>query len=67
MKIVDLFYQKGLPAMDATRYLIAKAAVAWRKFEGDYRDDITAIVVYLDRVLDVFSDETTMTTVAEGE
>ena len=44
VKIVKVFYDKGLPALDACRYLIAKAAVAWRRFEGDYRDDITAIV-----------------------
>ena len=45
--IVGQFYDKGLPALDACRFLIAKAALCWRKFEGDYRDDITAIVVYL--------------------
>ena len=52
VRIVDVFYGKGLPAIDATRYLIAKAAVEWRKFEGDYRDDITAVVVYLDLLID---------------
>ena len=38
---------RGDPAFAATRFLIAKAAMAWRLEEGDYRDDITAIVVYL--------------------
>ena len=51
--IVDHFYSKGLPAIDACRYLIAKAALCWRKFEGDYRDDITAICV---RIADVAKD-----------
>ena len=49
--IVGQFYDKGLPALDACRFLIAKAALNWRKFEGDYRDDITAIVVYLPDVV----------------
>jgi len=50
-------HAKGLPALDACRYLIAKAAVCWRKFEGNYRDDITAIVVYLDETLNVLAEE----------
>ena len=45
--IVGQFYARGLPALDACRFLIAKAALCWRNFEGDYRDDITAIVVFL--------------------
>ncbi len=32
--------------------LIATAALNWKKFEGQYRDDITAIVVYLGGVVD---------------
>ena len=31
----------------AARFIIAKAALAWRVQEGDYRDDITAIVIYV--------------------
>ena len=57
VKTVDTFHQKGLPALDACRYLIARAAVCWRKFEGDYRDDITAMVVYLDDVLEKLAEE----------
>ena len=57
VRIVDVFYNKGLPAIDACRYLIARAAIAWRKFEGSYRDDITAVVVYLDLVLEQLSAE----------
>ena len=45
--IVDRFYSNGQPAIEASRFLIARAALAWRKFEGEYRDDITAIVLYL--------------------
>ena len=45
VRIIDGCMQKGMPAVDACRYLIAKAAVCWRKYEGDYRDDITAVVV----------------------
>ena len=44
-------------SVDACRYLIARAAVCWRKHEGDYRDDITALVVYLDEVIAVLSQE----------
>ena len=55
--IVGQFYDKGLPALDACRFLIAKAALCWRKFEGDYRDDITAMVVYLDDVLEKLAEE----------
>jgi len=47
VEIVDDFYRQGLPAIDACRLLIARAAMQWRVEEGDYRDDITAMVVYL--------------------
>jgi len=46
--VVGGFMERGEPAIAAARFLIAMAAVAWRTEEGDYRDDITAIVVYLD-------------------
>lgn len=46
-EIVHGFLERGEPAINATRFLIAKAALAWRTEEGDYRDDITCIVVYL--------------------
>ena len=55
--IVGQFYDKGLPALDACRFLIAKAALCWRKFEGDYRDDITAIVVYLPKIVTALEQE----------
>ena len=52
--IVAEFYNKGLPANDAARFLIAKSAIRWRDEEGDYRDDITAVVVYLQELLQKF-------------
>jgi len=66
VRSVEVFYNKGLPALDACRYLIAKAAVSWRRFEGDYRDDITAIVVYLDMVLEHLSAESLGPVAEEG-
>eukprot|EP00966_Prymnesium_polylepis_P309957 7161467-Prymnesium_polylepis.1 len=75
--IVNMFIRRGKPAIEATKFLIAKvgcsptsifrvhlrvvafplaelicpvlyqAALAWRTEEGDYRDDITVIVIYL--------------------
>ena len=47
VEVVAGFLRRGEPAIVAARFLIAKAALAWRAEEGDYRDDITAIVVYL--------------------
>ena len=47
VRIVRLFHEQGKPALDACRFLIAKAALLWRTNEGQYRDDITAIVIYL--------------------
>ena len=61
VQIVEHFHSKGLPALDACRYLIAKAALCWRKFEGDYRDDITAIVVYLQDVVPALEQEMRVT------
>ena len=54
---LTLTLTRGLPALDACRYLIAKAALCWRNFEGDYRDDITAIVVYLQDVATALEQE----------
>ena len=48
--IVGGFVRRGEPAADAARFLIAKAALQWKLEEGDYRDDITAIVIYLDEL-----------------
>ena len=51
-EIVGGFLQRGAPAIDACRFLIAKAAFAWATEEGSYRDDITAIVIYLEKLPD---------------
>ena len=51
VEIVNGFMCRGEPAIKATRFLIAKAALAWRTEEGDYRDDITVIVIYLHDLL----------------
>jgi len=52
VEVVGGFHARGEPAFAATRFLIAKAALAWKPEEGDYyRDDITAIVIYLDDAL----------------
>ena len=56
-EIVDEFYAHGRRAIDACRLLIAKAALAWREHEGVYRDDITAIVIYLPELLGALADE----------
>ncbi|KAL1523559.1 hypothetical protein AB1Y20_018495 [Prymnesium parvum] len=47
VECVNGFMNRGESAIKATRFLIAKAALAWRLEEGDYRDDITVIVIYL--------------------
>ncbi len=50
VETVGGFLERGEPAIQAARFLIAMAALAWKTEEGDYRDDITAVVVYLDDV-----------------
>ena len=48
VNIVGGFLSRGEPAINAARFLIAKAAVAWASDGDDYRDDITAIVIFID-------------------
>jgi len=48
VEVVGGFLDRGEPAISAARFLIAMAALAWKTEEEDYRDDITAVVVYLD-------------------
>jgi len=55
--IVGRFHSAGKSAEEACRYLIAKAAVSWRHHEGDYRDDITALVIYLQPVTSLLEAE----------
>ena len=40
-------FRKGMPASDAAHLLIMRAVIRWAQVEGSYRDDITALVVYL--------------------
>ena len=48
VEAVGGFLARGEPPTKAARFLIAKAAQAWADdCDGEYRDDITAIVVYL--------------------
>ena len=47
VKIVGAAYEARKPACDACRDLIVRAALLWKAHEGDYRDDITCVVVYL--------------------
>ena len=45
VEIVDMFIEDGATA--ACQELIAAAMSKWEFLEGDYRDDITAIVISL--------------------
>jgi len=47
VELVSKFWTAGKPAQLAATNLIAHAALRWRYEEGNYRDDITAIVAYL--------------------
>lgn len=47
VEIVGGIFEKGWSAEAACKHLIARAAVEWMQEEGDYRDDITCIIVYL--------------------
>ena len=47
VNLVDTFYREKKRAIDACRRLIAEAALEWYHHEGVYRDDITAVIVYL--------------------
>ena len=54
-EIVHGFLSRGDPAFAATRFLIAKAAMAWSIEEGDYRDDISVIVIFLPALMEALS------------
>ena len=51
LAVVDRHYLAGQSAYEAAKYIIAKSARQWQVHEGDYRDDITVIVVYLQPLL----------------
>lgn len=47
VSIIQTCFDKGMGASDACEVLIKEAMTKWEEKEGDYRDDITAIVVRL--------------------
>ena len=51
VKLVHAQCEAGHNADEAARWLIANAALCWQREEGNYRDDITVIVVYLKEML----------------
>jgi len=53
VEVVGNLMKMGKTATQAARFLIAKAALAWKTEEGDYRDDISAIVIYLEGLASV--------------
>ena len=48
VSIIQSCFERGLGASDACKELIRIAMDKWKEIEGDYRDDITAIVVRVD-------------------
>mmetsp|Transcript_16267 Transcript_16267/g.30779 ORF Transcript_16267/g.30779 Transcript_16267/m.30779 type:complete len:593 (-) Transcript_16267:1113-2891(-) len=50
--IVDNCFQKGMGASEACEELIKVAMSKWKEKEGDYRDDVSAIVVRLEGIWD---------------
>jgi len=50
VNIVSQNFANGKDASAACEDLIENAAMKWREFEGDYRDDITAVIVRLDQL-----------------
>ena len=54
VEIVEGYLKRGESANTAARYLIALASLEWKREEGgQYRDDITATVVFLKDLLPV--------------
>ena len=47
VRLVGEGLDDGMGAQDACQKLVRAAAARWKENEGDYRDDITAIVVRL--------------------
>lgn len=72
-QIVHQHFINGKPAADACSFIMLKAAAAWREFEGNYRDDITVVVAYLNPLvrslqleLEVEHEESTVSVPGEG-
>ena len=51
VEIVNTCFEQNKTPEDACKLLIAHAAVQWKQHEGDYRDDITATVLWLPEVV----------------
>lgn len=47
VEIVSKCFENGEGASKACKLLIEVAAAKWHEYEGDYRDDITALVIHL--------------------
>lgn len=56
VSIIQDCFDKGMGANDACEVLIKKAMEQWKEIEGDYRDDITAIIVRLQDLWDQDQD-----------
>ena len=50
VKLVSDCFATGVDASAACEALIERAAALWHEYEGDYRDDITALVVRLNQL-----------------
>ena len=50
VQIISKVFAQGKNASDACEKLIEHAASCWRIHEGDYRDDITAVIVRLNMI-----------------
>jgi len=48
--LVSSSFNQGLDASVACEQLIEKAASKWKEIEGDYRDDITAVIVRINHL-----------------
>lgn len=52
LQVVRQSQRNGKSAQEACKYVIARSAREWKRYEGnDYRDDITVIVVYVPALL----------------
>ena len=53
--VTAAMYSAGKPAHEACREIVVRSALLWKVNEGDYRDDITCIVVYVPELLRMLS------------
>lgn len=58
MQMAHLSFEKGKPAQEACKAIIARSARQWQRHEGtNYRDDITVIVVHLGKLVNFLQRE----------